>query len=437
LIPDTVAISIIATPNQPVISSNAPLCFGDTLEAQAPLNGALTYNWSFDGGALIQNDSISVPDLTPGSYPIQLYSNLGNCISTMAYDTIQVFATPQITYTGDLTTCDVLNFNTSYQTDSLDPMHIILWYNQTGTCGVGTSITNVSANNPAYSTETYWVKLTTDNGCTDSDTFSLTFNPYPALDLSVAPQCDGVSAQFANQLNWVTNAPPNTNCVYTLQFGDGQTGTNPNTNHTYPGPGNYQAILLATSAAGCASSDTVNFTIQAVPILVPSMVASCGQVGTFEVGLTLGNYTFDQLTWNIPGVGNFAFPSFEHTFINPGNYLATVNIEGSNGCDYSENLPFTIIPSVTIEDLSVPNVITPNEDLLNDQLILDNLFVDCTSFDLIILNRWGNIVYEMTNTSAPFSGKDLNGKDLEAGVYFYKLTTDDNKVVSGHITVVR
>ena len=437
LIPDTVAISIIATPNQPAISSNAPLCFGDPLEAQAPLNGALTYNWSFNGGALIQNDSISVPDLTPGSYPIQLYSNLGNCISTMAYDTIQVFATPQITYTGDITTCDVLNFNTSIQTDPLDPMHIVLWYNQTGTCGVGTSITNVSANNPAYSTETYWVQLTTDNGCTDADTFSLTFNPYPALDLSVDTQCDGTSAQFVNQLNWVTNAPPNTNCVYTLQFGDGQSGANPNTNHVYPGPGNYQAILLATSEAGCTSSDTVNFTIQAVPILVPSMVASCGQVGTFEVGLTLGNYTFNQLTWNIPGVGDFSFPSFTHAFINSGAYVASITLEGTNGCDFSETLPFTILPSVTIEDLNIPNVITPNEDLVNDQLILDNLFVDCTSFDLIIINRWGNVVYEMTNTSAPFSGKDLNGKDLEAGVYFYKLTTNDNKVVSGHITVIR
>ena len=437
LIPDTVAISIIATPNQPAISSNAPLCFGDPLEAQAPLNGALTYNWSFNGGALIQNDSISVPDLTPGSYPIQLYSNLGNCISTMAYDTIQVFATPQITYTGDITTCDVLNFNTSIQTDPLDPMHIVLWYNQTGTCGVGTSITNVSANNPAYSTETYWVQLTTDNGCTDADTFSLTFNPYPALDLSVDTQCDGTSAQFVNQLNWVTNAPPNTNCVYTLQFGDGQSGANPNTNHVYPGPGNYQAILLATSEAGCTSSDTVNFTIQAVPILVPSMVASCGQVGTFEVGLTLGNYTFNQLTWNIPGVGDFSFPSFTHAFINPGAYVASITLEGTNGCDFSETLPFTILPSVTIDNLNIPNVITPNEDLVNDQLILDNLFVDCTSFDLIIINRWGNVVYEMTNTSAPFSGKDLNGKDLEAGVYFYKLTTNDNKVVSGHITVIR
>jgi gliding motility-associated-like protein len=117
--------------------------------------------------------------------------------------------------------------------------------------------------------------------------------------------------------------------------------------------------------------------------------------------------------------------------------VASITLEGTNGCDFSETLPFTILPSVTIDNLNIPNVITPNEDLLNDQLILDNLFVDCTNFDLIIINRWGNVVYEMNNTSTPFSGKDLNGKDLEAGVYFYKLTTDDNKVVSGHITVIR
>ena len=43
----------------------------------------------------------------------------------------------------------------------------------------------------------------------------------------------------------------------------------------------------------------------------------------------------------------------------------------------------------------------------------------------------------MTNSSAPFSGMDAGGKDLEAGVYFYKLTTNDNKVVHGHITVIR
>jgi hypothetical protein len=47
------------------------------------------------------------------------------------------------------------------------------------------------------------------------------------------------------------------------------------------------------------------------------------------------------------------------------------------------------------------------------------------------------VVYEGTNASAPFNGTDQDGKTLEAGVYFYKLTTNDNKVVSGHITVIR
>jgi gliding motility-associated-like protein len=68
---------------------------------------------------------------------------------------------------------------------------------------------------------------------------------------------------------------------------------------------------------------------------------------------------------------------------------------------------------------------------------LDNLFVDCTNYDLLILNRWGNVVYEGTNASAPFNGTDQDGKALEAGVYFFKLTTNDNKMVSGHITVIR
>ncbi|MEY4141298.1 MAG: hypothetical protein RL110_669, partial [Bacteroidota bacterium] len=34
-------------------------------------------------------------------------------------------------------------------------------------------------------------------------------------------------------------------------------------------------------------------------------------------------------------------------------------------------------------------------------------------------------------------GTDQDGKALEAGVYFFKLTTNDNKMVSGHITVIR
>jgi gliding motility-associated-like protein len=238
-------------------------------------------------------------------------------------------------------------------------------------------------------------------------------------------------------LAWNTTPPPNTNCQYALTFGDGQNGNTPNITHVYDTTGTYTAVLTVTSPWGCTTSDTTVVLITAVPVLNPTVEASCGQVGSFSVTMTLDNYTYDSLTWNIPGVGAFNSSTFVHTFENPGDYIASLLIEGSNNCDYNFNVPFTILPSVTLDNLEIPNVVTPNGDQTNDALVLNNLFIDCTSFDIIILNRWGNVVYEMNNTSAPFSGKDQAGKDLESGVYYYKLTTNDNKVVSGHITVIR
>jgi gliding motility-associated-like protein len=349
-----------------------------------------------------------------------------------------VLSAPLISHQGPSEVCGpTINFTSATQTDPSDPVQSITWYNQQGIVGNSGSPNDVNASAGAYSVETYWVALLTANNCFSSDTFNITFHPIPSVNLSVNPLCDGESAQFSSQLTWISNPPPTPTVVYGLNFGDGQNAAVSNASHSYDSTGTYQVILTVSSDEGCTNADTINVTIVAIPTITPFVQTACGQQGTFDVGLSLGNYTFNQLTWNIPGVGDFSFPSFTHTFINPGAYIASITLEGSNGCDFSETLPFTILPSVTIDNLNIPNVITPNEDLLNDQLILDNLFVDCTNFDLIIINRWGNVVYEMNNTSTPFSGKDLNGKDLEAGVYFYKITTNDNKVVSGNITVIR
>lgn len=439
LIPDTIAISIISTPTLPPITTNSPICFGDTLIAETSLNGAFSYHWNFNNDTLAENDSLSISGLAPGLYPLELYSSLGNCISPTAFDTILVYEAPSIQYNGIEAVCgDQINFSMpAFQTDSNDPLVYFEWYQGNNNLGIADSLSNITAPNGAYAVLEYVVSLYTANGCTSSDTFNITYHPIPGATLNIATPCDGESALFTSQLNWTSNPPPTPSVVYSLNFGDGQNSPSSNISHVYESTGTYEAILNVTSDEGCSSTDTLEFTIFAVPTLTPSATASCGQEGTFQVDLELGNYTFDQLIWNIPGVGDFAFPSFSHIFINPGNYVATLTIEGTNGCDFSETLPFTILPSVTIENLIIPNVVTPNGDQINDVLALDNLFLNCTDFDLIILNRWGHVVYEMTNSSAPFSGMDASGKDLEAGVYFYKLTTNDNKVVSGHITIMR
>jgi len=439
LIPDTVTITVITTPSAPTILTNSPLCPGDTLLAQTPLNGAFTFHWDFNNGNQFQNDSISIPNLTPGSYPVTLYSNLGTCISPMSYDTITVYSPPSVLFNGPQEVCGTqINFiPPSYQTDPNDPLQFFQWFNANGVLGTGDSLNNVTAPNGAYASLNYWVTINTANGCTATDTFTITYQPYPLAPLSVSTPCDGESAIFTTQLAWNTTPPPNTNCQYALTFGDGQNDNAPNVTHVYDTTGTYTAVLTVTSAWGCTTSDTATVLITAVPVLSPVVETSCGQLGSFSVTMTLDNYTYDSLLWNIPGVGSFNSTSFVHTFENPGNFIASLLIAGSNNCDYTFNVPFTILPSVTLDNLEIPNVVTPNGDQINDALVLNNLFVDCTSFDIVILNRWGNVVYEMNNTSTPFSGKDQEGKDLDSGVYFYKLTTNDNKVVSGHITVIR
>ncbi|NBV67700.1 MAG: gliding motility-associated C-terminal domain-containing protein [Flavobacteriia bacterium] len=437
LLPDTVAINVISTPNAPNILSNSPLCLGDTLFASTSLNGQFTFNWDFDNGTLFQNDSMSVTQLAPGSYPINLTSNLGACISPTTFDTIMVYSSPSVQYNGLSEICgDSIGFAAVFQTDVMDSMQNVSWYNANGNLGSGVNISNITATSGAYSVENYWAVLTTNNGCLATDTFSITYHPFPISLLTVTPQCDGQTALFTSQLSWNSNVPPNANCTYNLQYGDGQIVLAGNGTHPFDSVGFYTASLTVTSVEGCSTVDTTSFTIVSVPVLNPQIEPQCGQLANFSVGLNLGNYTFDQLYWSIPNEGNFAFPIFEHVFANAGNYIATVNIEGTNNCDFSAQLPFTILPSVTLDNLDIPNVITPNGDGINDELTFSNLFLDCTSFDLIILSRWGVVVYEMNNASAPFAGKDIKGENLSPGVYFYKITTNDGKVASGHLTVL-
>lgn len=75
-----------------------------------------------------------------------------------------------------------------------------------------------------------------------------------------------------------------------------------------------------------------------------------------------------------------------------------------------------------------PNVITPNGDGINDQFLVTNLG-DYDKVELIIINRWGNLIYENDNYLNDWSGKDKSGKDLEEGVYFYTVIPESTKYI--------
>ena len=90
----------------------------------------------------------------------------------------------------------------------------------------------------------------------------------------------------------------------------------------------------------------------------------------------------------------------------------------------------------TFDDFEFPNVITPNGDGINDNLDLENYFETCQEFTFNVFNRWGNLVYQQSNTGAPFGGLTLDTATLVDGVYLYKLSYEKGEK-NGFIHVIR
>tara|TARA_B100001287_G_scaffold24073_1_gene17555 strand:+ start:2879 stop:6274 length:3396 start_codon:yes stop_codon:yes gene_type:complete len=87
----------------------------------------------------------------------------------------------------------------------------------------------------------------------------------------------------------------------------------------------------------------------------------------------------------------------------------------------------------------VPNVFTPNQDGTNEQFIIETENV--ASIELIILNRWGNIMTTIESLDIGWDGTNRSGNEAAEGVYFYKYIAvgDNGQELSGHgfLTLVR
>lgn len=72
-------------------------------------------------------------------------------------------------------------------------------------------------------------------------------------------------------------------------------------------------------------------------------------------------------------------------------------------------------------DFDMPNVFTPNNDGSNDVFTINP--VNATELEMVILNRWGNVVFESNDVNAGWNGRNMNtGSMCSAGTYFYKFT---------------
>ena len=244
-------------------------------------------------------------------------------------------------------------------------------------------------------------------------------NGYPCLQIEQAPNNKlYVAIGNAGRLDEISN--PNSlglDCDYV-------------TNAVGFSPATCQLGLPAqVPLGGFAASSTVTF-----------LPDSCIQNSiSFSIATTS---SINQISWNFDdptsGANNSSSdlnPS--HLFSEIGTYQITAIVEFD--C-YTE----TVTQNITVVDCSdtitpilafeFPNVFTPNSDGINDFFEIQNL---PENTEVIILNRWGNVVFSSANYQNNWDGIDISGKDLVDGVYTYKFKMESGTIGHGFVHLIR
>ncbi|MEL7252386.1 MAG: gliding motility-associated C-terminal domain-containing protein, partial [Bacteroidota bacterium] len=210
------------------------------------------------------------------------------------------------------------------------------------------------------------------------------------------------------------------------------------------------------SADGCPdySSDDVQITSASAPIANPDFLEIEADVLTGEVSLVAndilgGSTNFTITILNDPIFGTFDPAALElGTFaltLLPGQFgVSTVDYEiCSTDCPDLCSTSTLNIAVAQSDNPFVPNVVTPNGDGDNDDLVFDVItFSDPDEIpdnELIIFNRWGDIIFEAKPYNNDWNGLNQEGQPIPEATYYYvlRLNISRGEIIRGDITVIR
>lgn len=173
----------------------------------------------------------------------------------------------------------------------------------------------------------------------------------------------------------------------------------------------------------------------------------CWQTDTFEIAekVPLSNQTIFRDTSFCAGEALQLSPPNGYTAMwpngNTGSYTVTDNqdirVELSDGC--TSSVEYFSVSKYSCEcDVQFANAFTPDGDGLNDYF---GPVTRCEflTYDLIILNRWGQQIFHSRDENIRFKGQWKN-RDLPIGVYVYRFTYSTptkTGTAQGYFTLVR
>jgi gliding motility-associated-like protein len=412
---------VLADPNPPVIGAGLDqvICEGEdiTLTAINPDGASVTWDNGVTDGVPF-NPAV-------GTITYTVTASLVGCISTDQVD-VTVNPLPVVSAGNDIVVCNgdqvVL---TGSGADSFT------WDN-----GVddGQQFTPSSTN-------TYTVTGST-LGCESTDEVVVTVvdNPVVDFEADTTTGCVPLTVNFTNLTQGSI-----VNSTYTIS--DGTIISELDIIHTFSEAGCYDVTLEIENANGCISTITFQDYICVENYPIADFEVEPGQVTNIYNQIVFTNLSSGASTyeWDFGDDETSSNLSPTHTYDNElgqNGYEVSLVATSQFGCSDTAR---TILPFIEELIFYVPNTFTPDDNKINETFkpVFTSGF-DPSDYELMIYNRWGELIYESDNPAIGWDGTygGGSGQFVPEGTYVWKIKfkrkhNAERKVEVGHVNILR
>lgn len=279
---------------------------------------------------------------------------------------------------------------------------------------------------------TYSLLVTDDNGCTGTtevlvgQPIRLEIDSMAMLPVTCSGDCDGTVLVFDAE-------------AIEYSYDDGTTWT---TDPTRPASCEGVWVVRIKDAIGCIGIDQIE-------LMGPPPVVAAFDWGPNPANVDAPTITFantstgaDHYFWNVADLFSTTDLNTVFTFDNkePDMYEVCLTAYNYNECSD------TICQTVVIDDVLftyIPNAFTPDGDDVNDVWWPSANIPVRTNYELLVFDRWGQVVFNTTDPYMPWEGSYQNGGEtLKSDVYAFRLLygigdTEARKEVVGYVTLMK
>ena len=391
--------------------------------------GAVNYIWDFGDGS--PTSTLFEPShlySLPGDYEVMLIAiDSNSCnIADTAYLSVIVLSdsiSAEFEYTT-VENCDSVTATFNLIAELL-PTTNFLWNFGDGTISTETNPIHVYSEPGSY---TITLIIDDPTSCNGIDTFTAVINYLYEFNEGFefeAVGCLPINATFT--ANYVGGSD------LIWDFGDGTTGEGATVSHLFEIPGEYHVSLIALN---CGIYDTVTQTVIIADLPV-AYFADDPKYIIAETWVTFQNLSENAVAyeWTFSDGGLTTEPNGRHFFEDLTTYEVCLTAYNYNGC--SDTYCRTV-EAVEYGTIDIPTAFTPNGDGNNDVLFVKGIGID--NMQLLIYNRWGELVFETNNYMVGWDGT-FKGNMQPMEVYVYYLIGDfaDTNTFErkGNITLLR